>query len=363
MNRNNKPFLKNLNGLRFIAASYVIAFHFFSFPGNDFLNQLFSKGHIAVPFFFLLSGFVLGYSYSDYNFLGGTKKFIVERIVRIAPIYYMAMFLAIPLAIRNILLTEPAYSAFDLVLNTGLHLIFSQGVIPLKKVLYFWNIHSWSLCVEFFLYLFSPVLILRIRKLKIKSSVIVYLLLLLLNSGIFFYFDSLTKYSIDRGVLISYQPLLYLPTFSTGIVLAKIFITYFDQIRKYARFYFLPTSLILITSFIFPFSESFYSTFNPFYQILFSALLVTASISNSTNKFLGTNLCLLLGDASYAMYMLQAPVKAYTQQFLYKVLGLELNTGWVYALILFGNIILISIIISKYIDPPIRRKILLKLKS
>ena len=55
-----------LDGLRGVAAIMVIIFHLFEiFSGGDHHKQIINHGYLAVDFFFLLSGFVIGYAYDD----------------------------------------------------------------------------------------------------------------------------------------------------------------------------------------------------------------------------------------------------------------------------------------------------------
>src|ERR1700722_10835471 len=62
----SKPSLDALTGLRFLAAMGVVFFHF-SLPilkgRSEILSNLAGAGYIAVDLFYLLSGFILTYSY------------------------------------------------------------------------------------------------------------------------------------------------------------------------------------------------------------------------------------------------------------------------------------------------------------
>ena len=60
-----KPRYEILYGLRGVAAMLVVAFHMFEIysKGSDF--QILNHGYLAVDFFFVLSGFVIGYAYDD----------------------------------------------------------------------------------------------------------------------------------------------------------------------------------------------------------------------------------------------------------------------------------------------------------
>jgi peptidoglycan/LPS O-acetylase OafA/YrhL len=55
-----------LDGLRGVAAVMVVIFHLLEvFSGGSHLKQIINHGYLAVDFFFVLSGFVIGYAYDD----------------------------------------------------------------------------------------------------------------------------------------------------------------------------------------------------------------------------------------------------------------------------------------------------------
>ena len=62
---NAKPHYLILDGLRGIAAILVVFFHLFEAHSSSHLDQVINHGYLAVDFFFVLSGFVVGYAYDD----------------------------------------------------------------------------------------------------------------------------------------------------------------------------------------------------------------------------------------------------------------------------------------------------------
>ena len=61
----SKPHYAILDGLRGVAALVVIWYHVFEGFATSPLDQKFNHGYLAVDFFFILSGFVVGYAYDD----------------------------------------------------------------------------------------------------------------------------------------------------------------------------------------------------------------------------------------------------------------------------------------------------------
>ncbi|AWH86678.1 acyltransferase [Flavobacterium album] len=87
----SKPHYAILDGLRGVAALIVVAFHIFETHATSHLDQVINHGYLAVDFFFLLSGFVVGYAYDDRwgkMTLGG---FFKRRLIRLQPMVIMGM--------------------------------------------------------------------------------------------------------------------------------------------------------------------------------------------------------------------------------------------------------------------------------
>ena len=62
-----KPHYELLDGLRGVAALLVVWYHVFegyAFAGGTLIESI-NHGYFAVDFFFILSGFVIGYAYDD----------------------------------------------------------------------------------------------------------------------------------------------------------------------------------------------------------------------------------------------------------------------------------------------------------
>ncbi len=81
----SKPRYEILDGLRGVAALIVVAFHLFETysPGARF--QILNHGYLAVDFFFVLSGFVIGYAYDDRWDRMTVWGFFKRRLVRLHP--------------------------------------------------------------------------------------------------------------------------------------------------------------------------------------------------------------------------------------------------------------------------------------
>ena len=86
----SKPHYVLLDGLRGVAALLVIWYHVFEGFATSPIDQKFNHGYLAVDFFFILSGFVIGYAYDDrWKTTMTQKEFFKRRLIRLHPMVVM----------------------------------------------------------------------------------------------------------------------------------------------------------------------------------------------------------------------------------------------------------------------------------
>ena len=90
MDKNNvylasKPRYEILDGLRGVAAMLVVGYHLFETYYHGAPDQPINHGYLAVDFFFVLSGFVIGYAYDDRWNKMSTWSFFKRRLIRLHP--------------------------------------------------------------------------------------------------------------------------------------------------------------------------------------------------------------------------------------------------------------------------------------
>ena len=92
-----KPHYELLDGLRGVAALMVLGYHIFegfAFASatngvSDGIIRTLNHGHIAVDFFFILSGFVISYAYDDRWQKMSIGGFFKRRLIRLHPMLVM----------------------------------------------------------------------------------------------------------------------------------------------------------------------------------------------------------------------------------------------------------------------------------
>ena len=88
----SKPRYEILDGLRGVAAVLVVGFHLFESYFHMATNQPINHGYLAVDFFFVLSGFVMGYAYDDRWDRMSTWSFFKRRLIRLHPMIIFGTF-------------------------------------------------------------------------------------------------------------------------------------------------------------------------------------------------------------------------------------------------------------------------------
>lgn len=88
-----QPRYEILDGLRGVAAVLVILYHFGEGFATSAVDQMMNHGYLAVDFFFVLSGFVIGYAYDRRwkNKDMTTGRFMLRRIIRLQPMVVLSV--------------------------------------------------------------------------------------------------------------------------------------------------------------------------------------------------------------------------------------------------------------------------------
>ena len=169
-------YFPGLHGLRFFAALAVVVGHvellksYHGYPNGADNLAIYELGRIAVTFFFVLSGFLITFLLLEEKREAGAisiRKFYVRRIFRIWPLYYLVVFLTfvvVPqvkaLAIPSMTVgggdqRAPILALFLLLLPQVALSLYPP--VPYAEPL-------WSIGVEEQFYLFWPLLMARFRK-------------------------------------------------------------------------------------------------------------------------------------------------------------------------------------------------------
>lgn len=154
---NDKQKLDTLTSLRFFAAAMIVAYHGAGRGLGPAWLSSFALGQ-GVTFFFVLSGFVLSYNYTNFPARSDVIRFYWARVARIWPLHIAtgALYVAV---IGNIsYFSLPPDWRFPITLA---YVSLVHAWIPVSEFITAYNTVSWSISTEFFFYLVFPVLIWR----------------------------------------------------------------------------------------------------------------------------------------------------------------------------------------------------------
>ncbi len=359
-----KPALPALSGLRTVLAVNVMFFHFTP-PHPAFLTPVIDNAYVFVGFFFLISGFVMGYNYADRPVLI-KRQFYLARISRVMPTYLLVLLLSVPFLFQE----WKAHTPHDFLLGLVLTPLALQGWVP--SLATFWNTVGWTVPAEFFLYAVFPFLLLAIaareRRLRTPGKLIAAILALWVI-GLMPHLTYLltnpdhlpgpaTRYTYGLWLrFIKYDPMMYLCTFSAGILLARLHAMLVLTPAKRALVA-LSALALLAVFFAFGVQRVPYVIIHGALLLpLFSALLIGLSGRNPVSSIFAWKPVMLLGETTLALYLLH--FNTFLLIHFYKLperLHVEKYDPW----ISFAFILLLAMLVLKFFERP-ARKFFLKL--
>ena len=149
--------LKPLTSLRFVAALLVFVYHA---PLAQPFAHDHALGQAGVGFFFLLSGFILTYTYSGALMTkASVVRFYVARFARVYPAYLVSIALALPVIAAYGSLTWDKSSPAIRAVALAAQVLAVQAWYPREEVYLGINSPAWSISVEAFFYALFPLLI------------------------------------------------------------------------------------------------------------------------------------------------------------------------------------------------------------
>ena len=349
----SKPHFEILDGLRGLAAVVVVVFHFMEIVIPDFSHNFISHGYLAVDFFFCLSGFVITYAY-DSRIVGmGLKTFIKQRLIRLQPLVVVGSVLGL-----ITFLFDPYSNLYPIYgfKETALIFITSTFLIPYPVVseryfnLFNLNAPSWSLFWEYVANIVYATILFKATK-----KVLVPLVLLAV-AGLFYL-------SWSSGSLLGGWSG---GTFFDGFAriafsfLMGMLIFRFNWIIK-NKLGLLGMSALLLLAFLAPHSDQWNWLVDPIIVVFYFPLIVClgaganlASKHHKVNKF--------SGDISYPLYMTHYPFLWIFANYVAIENPSIAHLSWVIPI---SVILLISLafLVFKFLDFPIRRYFMAKLKA
>jgi peptidoglycan/LPS O-acetylase OafA/YrhL len=337
----------------------------------QFARDLNSFGYQAVTFFFVLSGFILTYVYIGRSGQDGisTSKydFWKARAARIMPAYFFALILAIPSWIEA--LQDSTITFHNFVLGLVLAPTFQQAWWPPSALAM--NSPAWSLSVEFFFYALFPYLTFKsVRLSRDYIGFLAFALVFVVTVAILRHVISSPDAPVDSLLwgFDRYFPPFHVPQFIFGIALGLFFIFGPKISSKNHTIMFCVGTVALLLVFASRSHLPWWMYSDATLVPLFSLIIFGGSRAGRVLSVLTWPSLTFLGEVSYSIYILHAPIAWWWDQSLWQI-GYFVNGDryflWQIRHFVYGNflgysvfVVAVSILFHVYVDTPTRRWIL-----
>jgi len=299
-----RPAIPALTGVRFIAALMVFLFHSGSglargaglpAPVVTFL----SNGYLGVSLFFILSGFIITYTYDGkLRDRAAIRSFAVARFCRLYPVYVLALLVTLPLAWQELRVRDAA-----LVLA-----MVQSWTLPQSGLGYAWLMQAWTLSIELFFYLSAPILLVALATLSTArlAAVAGACAALMVALGLPSVHPNLASHV---GAIVQHipLPLCRLVEFVYGASLCKLYLAHRRALEPAGALFPIALNLALIIPILASTTSVHWAAAA---MALVGVLLVQIALAhNLVSRFLATRAMVLLGGASYAFYLIAAPTR------------------------------------------------------
>ena len=286
---------------RFFAALGVVLFHYGSTVITSWTEDVVATSRVS--FFFILSGFILVYAARPDD---DSRQFWVQRSARLYPVYLLAW------CMTGVVVFISSSGTHEYLLKYVAYygvpaLVLTQQWLPQTPKLS-WNSPSWTMSVEAFYYLMFPLAYGAIAKLKPRTLLITAVGLLVISMALAVQQLPMPRTPLFQGsdietTLNSYignLPLLQLPKFLLGVALGFIFLK-----RGPSPAY----TWLIVTVAMIGCIEMVGDLMlrNSIMILLYAALIYSLASMRLPNNLIVRTL-VLLGQASYAIYILQEPL-------------------------------------------------------
>lgn len=355
---NTKPHYPILDGLRGVAAIIVVTFHLCEPLSTSNLDKLVNHGYLAVDFFFLLSGFVIGYAYDDRWHKMTVGSFFKRRIERLQPLVILGMTLG---AVSFYFTDSTLWPLIHTVPFWKMLLVMLIGYtilpVPLSLDIRGWqemhplNSVGWSL---FFEYIANILYAVWIRKFsKTALSILVGIAAIALTHL------AITNGDVSGGWTFNTEQLRVGITrtiypFFAGLLLSRI-----AKPTRIKNAFLWCSVLVAIVLYMPRIGGANHPWINGIYEsiciIIVFPFIVYLGASGAVHTQTESRICRFLGDISYPLYLVHYPLVYFYVAWISNHKGVTVVQAWPYALAILIAAIILAYITLKWYDEPVRK--------
>ena len=376
-----KPHYELLDGLRGVAAILVLFYHVFeglafaraTNGAGDGLITTLNHGHIAVDFFFILSGFVISYAYDDRWAKMSTWQFFKRRLVRLHPMLVMGALIGVlAFAFVGFEKWDGATAPTGWVMVAMLLAMFMIPAVPGVPYevrgngeMFPLNGPAWSL---FFEYIGNVLYALVIRRLSTRVLAVFAVVLGCLHS--WFFVGDVSGYdmvgvgwTIDEVNFWGGLVRMLFP-FTVGMLLARTF----KPCKVKGAFWICSLMLVFIFAapYISPLKNSDISV-NSLYEFVCIAVvfpfIVWLGACGGAGGSCMSKMSKALGDLSYPLYIVHYPIMYVFYAWLIEKKYYTLQECLGVAMLVVFSSILLAFLCLKLYDEPVRRWLTRKMQK
>lgn len=326
----SKPRYEILDGLRGVAALVVVGFHMFETYRTSLADQIINHGFLAVDFFFVLGGFVIGYAYDDRWKHMSTVEFFKRRLTRLHPMVVFSVVIGAAFYFFQGYYSDAALGGrgwvlFLLCILTDLLLIPTGPAIDVRgwgEITSF-NGPSWSLMFEYIGNILYAFVFRHLSKLALAAVMVCSMFFtmdLALGWDVFGIYPE-PKYNVIGGWVLNWQHMytgfvrLIYP-FVCGLLLSRLLSARATESNPggspiHLKGAFWWCSLVVAAALAMPCIGGKPGVADGMYQCLviwFVFPLVVIAGAGSSVSGAAAKICRFLGDISYPLYIVHYPV-------------------------------------------------------
>ncbi len=334
-----KTFSPEIQGIRAISILAVIFFHLSA--------QALPGGYVGVDMFFVISGFLITRMIATEIAAGNFSiaRFYKNRVVRLLP----NLFLMIAASVLISYFVLKPYEFMQYAKSLQFSAIYVTNIVFSRQQGYFDLsrevkplLHTWSLSIEEQFYLFFPVLLILLYKLKSHRMLIIFIIALasfwarywyieqhMPTQGFFSFVGRIWEFIIGAAVATAPQRLKDAVSANEPLALSGV--------------------LLMILSLIFLDDGVAYSGLLLLVPCLATALVILSSAGTITGRALGWKYLVFIGGMSYSLYLWHWPLLSWVRNADYDISRTTQN------LIMIMATVIISFLAWKYVEEPCRR--------
>ena len=364
-----KPQVLQLSSIRFFLIAYIAIAHFTRFgTENETILRFFSQENVVVGAFFVLSGYIMGYVYTEFDSTDvrpmTPSRFMMNRLARMYPAYFFVL-----------LLFSPMFVYVDLYYDHGINTVWhALTVLTLTQAWFpslaeLWNSPTWFLSALLLAYALFPYIVGPIARLNRNWLYKLLFFTLAVSLLIKVIYSNISGWAIMEGMqlpdppwyfnFVRFNPVFNCLEFLMGMATARLMMTSQSQGRSYYPGIIL-VLLITVMALRVHYTINDMIVRSAIYIPLFLVFLTHLHKSEGhLSKVLSHPVLVYLGEISFSIYIVHGAIG---QLFYKRVVSSLFFSEPVNIFIFYGTVLISAIGLYHLVEKPVHNAIKSRLK-